>query len=94
MQAGVVPLHQLVVGECGGTIRLFALVTVFRFVAGYKVVQVLTAQWVGLQREVLVGAEVIDRQLLSPGSLAGNTTVKEQDIRFQALCIENTGGQG
>jgi hypothetical protein len=62
-------------------------------VARYKIIQVLTAQWVCLQCEVLVGAEVVDPQLLGPGLLAGNAAVEKEHIRLDPLRVEDARGQ-
>lgn len=48
IQAGLVPLHHLVVIEGVESLGFFALVAVLGVIARDEVVQVLAAQWIGL----------------------------------------------
>ena len=70
VQAGLVARQQLVVGERPEPLALHPLVARFRVVAGDEVVEVLAPERVLFQREVLVGAQVVDPQLLRPRRLA------------------------
>lgn len=56
VEADLIALHQLVVGEDLEAFRLLTLVAVPRVEAGYEVFKVFVAQRVSLEREVLVGA--------------------------------------
>ena len=82
VQAGFVALDQVVVGEGVEALGLLALVAILGVVAGDEIVQVLAAQRVRLQREVLVGAEVVDPQLLGPGLFAGTRRSKNRTLAF------------
>jgi hypothetical protein len=66
VEADLVPGHQLVVGEPVEPLGLLALVPVLRVVAVDEVVEVVVGERVLLEREVLVGAQVVDPQLLRP----------------------------
>jgi hypothetical protein len=47
---------------------------------------VLALEWVLLQREVLVGAEIVDPEFLRPGFLVrGRFAVEEEDVGLDAL---------
>jgi len=52
-------------------------VAVLRVVAGDELVQVRALEEVGLQREVLVGAQVVDPELLRPRRLGRGLAVEE-----------------
>jgi hypothetical protein len=93
VQAGLVAFDQFVISEGMEAVTLLTLVAILCVVAGYEIIQVLAAQRVGLQREVLVGAEVVDPQLLGPGLFAGDTAGKEQHVGLHALRVEDAGGQ-
>jgi hypothetical protein len=71
-------------------VSLLSPVAIFRMVTGYKIVQVLPAGRVRLEGEVLVGAEIIDPELLRPGLFAGNTPIKEEYVRLR---VEDTRRQ-
>jgi len=62
-------------------------------IANDEVVEVGTFQGIGLQREVLIGPEVIDPESLRPGSFAGGLAVEEEDVGLDALGVEDAGGQ-
>ena len=62
-------------------------------VAGHELIQIFALQWIGLEREVLVGAEVVDPELLGPGGLARRLLVEEEHVGFHALRIEEAGRQ-
>jgi hypothetical protein len=42
---------------------------------------------------MLVGAEVVDPQGLSPGPFAGRFAIEEEDVGLDALGVEDAGGQ-
>lgn len=67
--------------------------TVLRVVAGQEVFEVGAAQRVFLQREVLVGAQIVDPHALGPRFFAGRFSVEEDDIRLHALGVEEPSGQ-
>jgi len=62
-------------------------------VAGDEIVQMFPPQGLGLQREMHIGAEVIDPQLVGPRRLAGRLGVEKQHIRLDALGVKNARGQ-
>ena len=64
VEVDLVALDELVVGEGLEALALLALVAVLRVVAGDEVVEVGALERVLLQREVLVGAQVVDPELL------------------------------
>ena len=87
-------LTQLVVGERPGSAPVSCpLVPVLRVVAGDELVQVRALQRVRLQGEVLVGAQVVDPELLRPRRLAGGLAVEEQHVGLHALGVEDAGRQ-
>ena len=45
------------------------------------------------QREMLVGAEVVDPELLGPRFFAGGFAVEEEDVGLHSLRVEDAGGQ-
>ncbi len=55
--------------------RGFALVAVLRVVAGDELVQVRALEEIRLQREVLVGPQIVDPELLRPRRLGGGLLV-------------------
>lgn len=93
VEVGFVALDQVLVGERLEAVGLFALVAIFRTVAGDEVVEVGALQRIGFQGEVLVGAEVVDPKRLGPGSFAGGLAVEEEDVGLDALGVEDAGGQ-
>ena len=60
-------------------------------VAPDEVLQIGVAHRFGLEREVLVGAQVIDPQIFGPGFFASGSVVEEQYVGFHPLGVENTG---
>src|SRR5687767_5440279 len=66
---------------------------VLRAVAGHELVEVWSVQAVRLEREVLVGAQVVDPEGARPGRRAGRLAVEEQDVRLYALGVEDAGRQ-
>ncbi len=67
--------------------------TILGVVARYEIVQVCALQRISLQREVLIGAEVVNPKHLSPRSGAGWLAVEEQDVRLHSLGVEDAGRQ-
>jgi hypothetical protein len=98
VEAGLVAAEQLLVGVGSpstlgvglGPQRL-PLVAVLGAVAGDELVEVGPLQGVGLEREVDVGAEVVDPEGLRPGGGAGRLAVKEQDVGLDSLGVEDAG---
>jgi len=66
---------------------------VMAVVAFHELIEVFALKWIGLEREVLVGAEVVDPELLGPGGLARRFLVEEEHVGFHALRIEEAGRQ-
>lgn len=93
IQAGFVALHEIVVGERAKTLGFFAFVPVLGVVAADEVVEMLALQRICLQREVLIRSKVVDSELVSPRLFARRFTVEEQDVRLDALGIEDAGRQ-
>ena len=93
VEVGFVALDQVFVGEAAEALGFAALVAIFGIVAADEVVQVGAGEGVGLQREVLVGAEVVDPERLGPWRFAGRLAVEEEDVGLDALGVEDAGGQ-
>jgi len=93
VQAGFVAFYQVVIVEGVEALGFLALVAIFGMVAGDKIIQVLAAQWVCLQREVLICAEVVDPQLLCPGLFAGDAAVEKHHIGLDSLRVEDARWQ-
>ena len=91
VEADLVAFEQFIVGEDVETLALLSFVTIFRVVAGDKIVEMCAGEGIGAQREVLVGAQIVDPQSLGPVVRAGRFLIEEQHIGFDALGIENTG---
>ena len=49
--------------------------------------------WIGFEREVHVGAQVVDPDFLGPGFFAPGFLVEEEHIGLDALGIEDAGRQ-
>ena len=62
-------------------------------VALFEVVEVFVGERVGLEGEVLVGAEVVDPEVFGPGLFAGFLALEEEDVGFDSLGVEDAGGQ-
>src|ERR1019366_1411195 len=93
IEVGFVALDQVFVGEGSEALGFGPLVAVIRVVGADEIVQVATGEGVGLQGEVLVGAEIVDPQGACPGSLAGRLAVEEEHVGLDALGVEDAGGQ-
>ena len=63
------------------------------YIALHEVVQVLPLERIGLEREVHVGAQVVNPELAGPRGLTGRLLVEEQHVSLHALGIEQSGGQ-
>ena len=79
--------------EAVEAVAFFAVKAVLGVEAGDEVVQVSTAEGIGLQSEVLVGAQVVDPERFGPGCFAGGFAVEEDDVRFDALGVEDASGE-
>ena len=55
--------------------------------------QTSRGQRAGLEREMHVGAQVLDPQLAGPRGFGGRPLVEEQHVRLHALGVEQAGGQ-
>ena len=73
--------------------RRFALVAVAGAVAVDKLVEVGAGHALRLEREVLVGAQVVDPDGLGPGVLCAGLAVEEEHVRLHALGVEDPGGE-
>jgi hypothetical protein len=71
----------------------FTLVAVRRVVAFHEFVEVFSFERIRLEREVLVGPQVVNPELLSPWCFTGRLFVEEEDVSFHALGIKETGRQ-
>ena len=64
---------------------------VFGVVTGHELVQVFTRKRIGLQREIHVGAQVVNPELFRPRGFGGWLAVEEDDIGLDALGVEEAG---
>ena len=71
----------------------FAVEAIVGVVAGYELVQVPALERILLEREVHVGAQVVDPELLGPRLFARRLLVEEQHVRLHALGVEDARGQ-
>ena len=62
-------------------------------VARDEVVEVGALQWVFFEREVFVGAEIVDPELFGPRLFLRRLAVEEKHVRLHALGVEDAGGQ-
>ena len=62
-------------------------------VTGDEVVEVDAFECVFLEREMLVGAEIINPELCCPRFLSCGFAVEEEDVRLDALRVEDAGWQ-
>ena len=62
-------------------------------VAGDEVVEVGALEGVFLEREMQVGAQVVDPELPRPRLFLRGLAVEEEDVRLHALRVEDAGGQ-
>ena len=68
-----------------------ALVAILGVVAGDEVVEVGAFQLVFFQREMLVGAEIVDPQLFGPRLFLRRLAIEEEHVRLHALGVEDAG---
>ena len=62
-------------------------------VARDEIVEIRSLELVFFQREVLVGAEIVNPELFRPRLFLRRLSVEEKHIRLHALRVEDTGGQ-
>jgi len=102
VEVGFVAFDDLVVGEAApATVGLLFLgpiaaafgSRVFGFVERYELVEVGSLERVGFEGEVLVGAEVVDPQLLGPRFFLSWFVLQEQHVGFDALSVEDARRQ-
>ena len=55
--------------------------------------QVVPEQWILLEREVLIGAQIVDAELAGSWLFGGGLLFEEQHIGFYALGVEDAGGK-
>lgn len=72
---------------------LLPLMAILWVIARHEVIKRGAGEGIGLEREVLVDAQVIYPQLLGPGGGAGRLLVEEEHIGLEALGVEDAGGQ-
>ncbi len=89
VQVQLVAFDQFIVAVGLESLGLCASTPVFLVVAGDEVVQVAAFQSVFLQREMQIGSQVIDPELLCPRSFLSRLAVEEQDVRFESLSIKD-----
>src|SRR5205814_7429571 len=70
-----------------------ALMAILRVVTLDKLVEVGTDHAPLLQRELLVGAEIVDPHLLGPRFLRSWLPFEEDHVRLHSLCVEDASGQ-
>ncbi len=61
-------------------------------VAGDEVVEVGALEGVFLEREVLVGAQVVDPELAGPRFLLCGFAIEEENVGLNSLRVEDAGG--
>ncbi len=93
VQIDFVPLRQFFVREGLESLGLFAFVTVFGVVARDEVIKVAAFERVFLEREVHVGSQVVDPELLRPGRFLSRFAVEEQYVGLDSLSIKDPGRQ-
>ena len=85
--------EEILLGEGPEPLRLLPLVAVLRIVAPDKVFQGGEAQPVGLQGEVLVGAQIVNPEFFRPGRLAGGFAVEEEHVGLNPLGVKDARGE-
>lgn len=63
---------------------------VIRVETFYKLVEISACQRISLEREIHVGAQVVDPKLFGRWGLRGRLAIKEEDIGFDTLRIKDT----
>src|SRR5690606_35861281 len=74
--------------RCPGVL---ALAAVFRAIASHELVEIGAREAVLLQREVLVGAQIVEPNRLGPRRLTRWLSLEEQDVGLDALSVKDTG---
>ena len=92
VEVGFVAGDDLGVGEFLEALGFLALGDGSGVIDGFEVVEVLVGEGIGLEGEVLVGAEVVDPEVFGPGLFAGFLALEEEDVGFDALGVEDAGG--
>jgi hypothetical protein len=70
-----------------------ALVPVLGVEALHELIDVGPFHPLGLEGEVLVGAQVVNPEFACPRLLGGGLAVEEEDVRLDPLGVEDAGGQ-
>ena len=58
-----------------------------------EVIEVASGKRVRLEREVLVGSEIVDPKRACPRRFTGRLAVKKEDVRLYALSVEDSRGK-
>ena len=93
IEAGLLVCYQVFVAEVLEAFCLGPLVPVVGVIAGHEVFHVIQFQRPRLQREMLVGAQVVEPNALGVNLAVLGFGIKKQHIRFHALCVKNPRGQ-
>src|SRR5512132_1825635 len=64
-----------------------------RVMAGYELVEIFALEGIGLEGEVLVGAQVVYPELFSPRGFTRGLLVEKEHVGFHALRIEKASRQ-
>ena len=70
-----------------------AAMAVGRVVTSDEILQVFVFHRVLFEGEVDVGAEVVQPDLFGPGLFTGRLVIEKDDVGFDTLLVEDTGGQ-
>ena len=102
VEVGFVAFDDLFVGEAApsavgvlvlGPILPSFFAGFFGFVESDELVEVGSCKRAGFEGEVLIGAEVVDPQLFGPRFFLSWFVLEEQHVGFDALSVEQAGGQ-
>jgi len=93
IEIGFVALDQVFVGKASEALGFGPLMAIRGVVAAYKIIQVGAGEGVGLQGEVLVGAEIVDPERAGPRRFGSRLAVEEEHVGLDALGVEDAGGQ-
>jgi len=66
-------------------------VTGLGIVARDEVVEVAALERIFFEREVFVGAQIVNPELICPGFFSGRFAVEEEDVGLDALRVEDAG---
>ena len=91
--SGEVSLDQLATAakDLAALIDALAGTIAFAAVARFKLRKVIVYQWRAFAKRWHVGPQVVDPDVLGIAHV-GRATREEQDVRFDALRVENAGG--